>query len=152
MPNLIRAVQETTGDVCELGAGVFSTPLLHWICLGRQLVTYENNADYYEFIKQFRSNNHKIRLVKNYDEVDFNRHWSVVLIDQSVKKPLTRGDYAIKFKNADLIVLHDTEPQSIDNYGYEQVFKHFKYRYDWTLCVPHCSVVSNVIDVTKWQN
>lgn len=152
MLNLIRAVSATTGDVCEMGAGFSSTPLLHWITLGKKLVTYESDPDYAHFARHFRSDNHKIRETKDFKDVDYDRQWSVVFIDHSPKRPRTRGDDAIKFKNADLIVLHDTEPESQINYGYDKVFPLFKYRYDWTLCKPHCSIVSNVIDVTKWQN
>lgn len=154
MLNLIRAIGATTGDVCEMGPGFSSTPLLHWLCLGRNLCTYENNADYAHFARHFRSKTHTTRLVKNFgdDEIDYKKHWSVVLIDHSPKRPRTRGDDAIKFTNADLIVLHDTEPESQVNYGYDKVFPLFKYRYDWTLCKPHCSIVSNTIDVTKWNS
>lgn len=151
--NLIKAVAETTGDVCEVGVGFSSTPLLHWITLGRKLVSYESDPDYYRFARKFISENHKVRQAKpDFSNVDFERHWSVVFIDHSPKRPLTRGDTAIKFKNADLIVLHDTEPESATHYGYDQVFPLYKYRYDWNLCKPFCSVVSNTIDVTKWNS
>jgi len=149
---LIKAVGATTGDVCEMGAGFSSTPLLHWLTLGRKLVTYEGDKDYARFATKFRSNNHKVRHTKDFSDVDFDRHWGVVFIDHSPRKPRRRGDDAMKFTSADLIVMHDTEPESLDHYGYEQVFNKYKYRYDWKLCLPYTSVVSNVIDVTKWQN
>jgi len=145
MLTLIKAVGATTGDVCEMGAGFSSTPLLHWLTLGRKLVTYESDPDYFHFARKFISNNHKVK--QGFNDVDFDRHWSVVFIDHSPRRPRTRGDDAVKFKNADLIVLHDTEPESSTHYGYDQVFSQFKYRYDWTLCKPYCSVVSNTIDV-----
>lgn len=145
MLTLIKAVGATTGDVCEMGAGFSSTPLLHWLTLGRKLVTYESDPDYFHFARKFISNNHKVK--QGFNDVDFDRHWSVVFIDHSPRRPRTRGDDAIKFKNADLIVLHDTEPESSTHYGYDQVFSQFKYRYTWDLCKPHVSVVSNTIDV-----
>ena len=147
---LIKAVGATTGDVCEMGVGFSSTPLLHWITLGRKLVSYESDQDYYHFARKFISNNHKVRKTKDFSDVDYNRHWSVVFIDHSPKRPRRRGDDAMKFTNADLIILHDTEPGSLEHYGYEQVFKKYKYRYDWKLCEPFVSVVSNTIDVSKW--
>lgn len=148
MLTLMKAVAKTKGDVCELGAGFSSTPLLHWITLGRNLVTYESDPDYYRFATKFRTKNHKIRAAKrDFSNVDFKRHWSVVFIDHSPKRPQTRGDDAVRFENADLIVLHDTEPESSTHYGYDQVFKKFKYHYTWDLCKPHTSVVSNTIDV-----
>ena len=145
-PLLIKAVQSTTGDVCEMGSGWFSTPLLHWLCQGRKLVTYESNEDYYKFAKHFRSKNHKIRWLR---EADFTRKWSVVFIDHSPKKPRRRGDDAMLF-NTDLLVLHDTEPNELEHYGYADVLQQYKYRNDWTLCKPHTTVLSNIIDVTQW--
>ena len=150
MLTLIKAVGITNGDVCEMGAGFSSTPLLHWLTLGRKLVTYESDPDYAHFAHNFQSKNHRA-IHTDFKDVDFGRHWSVVFIDHSPRKPRRRGDDAMKFTNADLLVLHDTEPESLEHYGYEQVFKAYKYRYDWTLCKPYVSVLSNVIDVTKWN-
>lgn len=149
IPTLLRFIPLTDGDVCEMGVGFNSTPLLHWLCQGRNLVSYEGNADYYKFARQYQSKNHKVRFVPDWKKVDFDRHWSVVFIDHS-NRPRTRGDDAVKFKNADLIILHDTEPESLEHYGYEQVFKKFKYHYTWDKCKPFTSVVSNVIDVSQW--
>ena len=149
---LMKAIKATKGDVCEVGVGFSSTPLLHWITLGRKLVSYESDPDWCHFAKKFVSNNHKVRHTKDFKDVDFKRKWSVVFIDHSPKRPRTRGDDAIKFTNASLIVLHDTEPESYDHYGYPQVFKKFKYHYTWKECKPWVSVVSNKIDVSKWRN
>lgn len=149
--NLIKAVGATDGDVCEMGVGFSSTPLLHWITLGRKFISYESDKDYHHFAKKFISDNHKVRHTKNFNDVEYDRHWSVVFIDHSPKRPRTRGDDAVKFTNVDLMVLHDTEPESVENYGYQQVFDKYKYRYDWKLCKPHCTILSNTIDVTKWQ-
>jgi len=155
IPVLIKAVSKTTGDVCEVGSGFNSTPLLHWIVEERKLVTYESDEDYYRFARQFMSRNHKIRKIDNWSDMDFNRHWSIVFIDHRADgdfntRGMQRGDDAIKFVNADILILHDTEPESVNNYRYNLVFPKYKYRYDHLRCKPFTSVVSNVIDVTKW--
>ena len=152
---LMRAVKETEGDVCELGAGFSSTALLHWICQGRKLVTYENNPGYVHYARKFRTYNHKVKEVKDWNEVDFNRHWSVVFVDHTIgkrswEKGLQRGDTAVQFKNADILVMHDSEKP--EHYHYDMVYPHYKYRFDWTECKPWTVVLSNVIDVSKWQN
>lgn len=153
MLTLMRALAETTGDVCEMGAGFYSTALLHWLCLGkRKLFTYENDPEYYHYAWKFRTNEHRARKTEDFSDVDYDRHYSVVFIDHTAdrgKNPHKRGDDAMKFKNADLIVLHDTEKP--EEYGYDKVFPHFRYRYDWKGCYPWASVVSNKIDVTKWN-
>lgn len=145
MPTLIWAVNSTKGDVCELGSGFNSTPLLHWMCQGRNLVTYENDPEYFHFAKKFQTNTHRVR---GLDEVDYEKHWSVVFIDHTADRgenPHKRGDDAIKFKNADLIILHDSEDPI--QYGYDKVWPLFKYRKDWTEHRPNTTVVSNTTEL-----
>ena len=62
-PLLIKVMQITSGDVLELGMGMASTPLLHWLCFdtGRNLISYENNKKYYD--RQARPKNYFIRIV-----------------------------------------------------------------------------------------
>ncbi len=159
IPTLLKVIPLTTGDVCEMGAGFNSTPILHWLCQGRKLVTYENDQDYFRLAHQYQTNNHRIRKVDDWKEVDFDRHWGVVFIDHSYKgkgfQPEglpQRGDDVLKFKNVDIFILHDTEPEEEEHYHYNLVFPHFKYRYDWKETKPWTSVISNTIDVTKWNS
>jgi hypothetical protein len=147
IPVLLKVIPKTEGAVCEMGAGIYSTPILHLLTQGRTLYTYETDKEYLHYAHKFQTKNHRIR---NMDTVDFDRHWSVVFIDHYNKPRGRRGDDAMKFKNADIIILHDTEQP--EEYGYDKVFPHFKYRADFTECVPNTSIVSNVIDVTKWLN
>lgn len=138
IPMLIKAVQMTNSAVLELGAGLYSTPLLHWLCAesGRKLVTYEDNPKYFEWLKEYQSETHSIIDNLNFPE----SRWSVVFIDNGIDE---REKCAIRFKDsADLIVLHDTES---DQYGYQNVFPHFKFRYDWKFCKPWTTIVSNFI-------
>jgi len=153
---LLKVIPKTTGPVCEMGAGFSSTPVLHWLCQGRELVTYENDEDYAHFARQFRTYTHHIRKIQNWDDVDYDRHWGVVFIDHSIgrkpwEKGLQRGDNAIRFVNADILILHDTEPQETQHYHYDLVWPKYKYRLDWKEHKRWCSAVSNVIDVSKWN-
>jgi len=150
LPILIKVVRETKGPILEIGSGIFSTPILHWLCSesGRKLVTYENEPEYYKFAKQFKSRNHKVNLVESWDEVKTDKHWSVVLIDHEPQ--FRRSIDAIRFKNnADFIVLHDTEERNERHYNYHNVWPHFKYRFDYTLASPQTTVVSNFKDLSK---
>jgi hypothetical protein len=149
MPMLIKLVQATNGSVMELGAGLFSTPLLHWLCAEkrRRLVTYEDNEEYYKFSKTFQSRNHHIRLVKDWRKVPIKGHYSVILVDHTTKR---RAKDAIKWKdNADYIILHDTEAPRC--YGWDRVYPYFKYVYHWKGSHPQTSVVSNTQDLS-WLN
>ena len=144
MPMLIKVVQMSEGPILEIGSGPFSTPLLHWLCheKGRKLITYENVPDYFKFAKGFQSRNHRIRFVKDWEEMDIKAHWGVVLIDHEPAK--RRHADILKLKdNADYIVIHDTEPERENKYGYQNIWPLFKYRYDWKGCRPWTTVVSN---------
>ena len=128
----------------ELGAGVYSTPLLHWLCAekGRKLVTYEHDKRYYVFAKNYRSSNHTVERVVNYDEIDTESHWSVILVDHDANRRMMD---TIRLKNsADYLILHDTHHKV---YNYKYVWHHFKHIYHWKFCKPWTSVVSNYYEV-----
>jgi len=148
MPLLIKAVQATQGTVVEVGGGVFSTPLLHWLCKmqGRRLITYENEAQFMAFSKEFQSEKHSVRLIEDWDAMDFRSKRGVVFIDHHPE--FRRGLDAIRFKDsADIIVMHDTERP--EKYNYNGVWEHFKYVQHYRDAKPWTSMVSNTIDVTK---
>jgi len=150
MTMLVKVLLASKGDVIECGGGVFSTPLLHWICkdMDRELITYESDPEYYAFEHTFQSRQHRIRFVDDWDKIKIPDHASVVFIDHH--PPERRMIETLRFKDvADYIVIHDTERKSRE-YNRPEVFAQFKYRYDWKDCRPYTSVVSNTIDVTKW--
>lgn len=147
MPMLVRALEMTEGTVVEIGGGVFSTPLLHWLCKmqNRRLITYENEPQFYAFSKEFQSEKHSVRLIKDWDEMDFKSPRGVVFIDHHPEQ--RRGLDAIRFKNsAQIIVMHDSERP--EKYNYDGVWKHFKYVHHWKDCKPWTSVVSNFKDLS----
>lgn len=142
MPLLIKFIEMTDGPVLELGAGVYSTPLMHWLCheKNRKLVTYESDPSYYSFAKRFRSPNHTVCFTKDWSDLDLETHWSVVLVDHFVTR---RAIDTIRLKyKADYIIIHDSEGTS-EEYGYDKVWPHFKYRLDWKDEKPWTTVVSN---------
>ncbi len=135
---LLKILDVSQGDVLELGGGAFSTPLLHWYCKNknRKLFTYDDQIDFYNFEKQFQSRIHSIKLIKNWDEIDNKKHYGLVFIDHGGRKDENslpgsrRGIDAIRFKDsADYIVLHDTNFRGDKAYGYDEMWKYFKYRY-----------------------
>ncbi len=156
-PVLMKAVRMTMGEgpVLEVGSGLFSTPLLHWMCFesGRELITCERYLHYMDFAQKFRTASHAVLHVPDMRGVDFlNRHFSVVFIDHTPKKPRTRGDDALLFKDtADYVVLHDAGADAKEKYGYAQLYPYFKYRYDFTGAVPHTTVLSNFKDLSVFS-
>lgn len=155
-PALIKAMQNTTGTIIELGTGLFSTPLLHWLNFdsGRKVVSFESYKHYYDFAKGFETENHKIVFIKDWDDLPLESKYGVVFIDHSIPgRAHTRGDDALKFKDiADLVVLHDAGADSNPKYGYEAIYPQFKYRWDWNGCYPSTTVLSNVIDISTWTS
>lgn len=152
-PMLIKTLQLTTGPVLEMGAGIFSTPLLHWLCSNtkRKLTTIENYKHYLDFANKFRTDWHEVRFIDPNIQFQPEGEYSVVFIDHSPKKPRTRGDDALLFKGkADFIVLHDAGESGHKKYGYDQLYSQFKYRYDWNEEWPSTTVLSDTVDVTEW--
>jgi hypothetical protein len=146
MPVLIKVIQGTSGPVLELGAGPFSTPLLHWLCAenGRKLVSYDDVKQYYKMAKRFQSKTHSAEFVKDWNKIDIDKKWDVVFADHPANR---RVKDAIRLKDkANYIVLHDTEDRV---YGYHRLWKYFKYVYHWKLHRPWTSVISNFNDL-EW--
>lgn len=156
LPMLIKVVQNSVGPIAELGTGLFSTPLLHWLCEGEKYIfSYENYKHYYDFAKLFATDSHKIVNVKDWDTQEYLDYYGVVFIDHSIpRRNHTRGDDALKFKDkADFVILHDAGPNSNPKYGYDKIYSEFKYRYDFTpKNAPATTVLSNKKDLSWLAN
>ena len=140
---LMKVLEISKGDVIECGGGIFSTPLLHWMCkaMNRKLISYEQDLEYYNFERAFQSRQHIIRFVEDWDAIPIPKHVGMVFIDHH--PPERRMIETLRFKDVtDYIVIHDTE-RTTREYNRPEVFEQFKYRYDWKACKPHTSVLSN---------
>lgn len=151
---LVKAFDESEGDVLELGTGYFSTTLLDWLChmTGRKLISYDTIESWGNRAKKrYENEYHKVSVVRSLDMVNLtDRHWGLVLIDHSPKGK--RYVDAIRLRdNADYIVLHDTDLSTERLYHYSKVYPYFKYIYQYTKIEPHTAVISNFKDVTKWK-
>ena len=149
MPLLIKCVLHTDGPILELGTGLYSTPLLHWLASEKQrpLISHDDNEMYYQWARQFQNGYHRIRLVTDWNKLNIKGHWSVALIDQSSR---SRSDTVIALKDkVDFIVIHDSD--SNHPYKYDRIWPHFKYRFNYTKQQPNTTVVSN-FDNLEWLN
>jgi hypothetical protein len=143
LPVLIRALELTDGPVLELGAGMFSTPLLHALCQNRYLRTLESDSRFSDMFKKFRTPNHDILLVEDWSDVDLDEEWSVALVDQ---KPAEARAPSIKqLTNVDYVVIHDSNDPE---YDYESIYPLFAYRFTHQY-LQHTTVLSNKHDVNK---
>ena len=149
LPLLTRYVAITQGPVLELGCGVFSTTVLHEMCVGtgRLLVSVEVSPSFYEMFEPLRCPLHEIVLIKKDEWLEWDgltsRHWSVVLVDQV--PDTSRAPCIEKLKgHARYIVAHNSEQPY---YRYEPVFRRFRYRRDYTFLRPCTTVVSDEVPV-----
>ena len=150
IPCLIKALEKTTGDVCELGMGVFSTPLLHYQCIlqNRKLVSYENFQEWMNFFLKYRypCENHEIKFVEKYEDADIEKPWGVILIDQTPDS--SRIETIRRVANlAKYVVIHDSSEKDEGHYHYSEIYPLFKYKSVWDKDKNHATVLSNFHDL-----
>lgn len=146
---LLYLALEKTGkkSVCEFGAGFGSTPLLQEYCIKneRRFFTYETDE---KWCRKFDN----VTLMRDYDLVVLSE-WhkqGVLFIDSA---PGDQRKWLIKkhANNADVIIVHDTEPIAQNIYGIKEVLNSFKYRLDfYPDGLPGTTALSNTINVTEW--
>lgn len=151
LPVLMKAISITKGPILELGMGFCSSPYLHWACYHtkRRLVSYENNAEYFQFAMSWKDDFHSINCVTDWDSINLKEPWSVAFVDHSPS--LRRGIEISKLLHSDYVVIHDSENAHMVSYGLDQVFKMFKYRYKYNNAFPHTSIWSNKYDVREFK-
>jgi len=150
-PILIKVMQQTSGDVLELGIGMFSTPLLHWMCfdMGRNLVSYEHVRKYYDMHKHFHKSFHQVNFVENndWDAIDIDKPWSVAFVDHGHRR--RREETKRLVKNTQFVIIHDTQPEDDRLYGLANVYPRFKYRFNYTKEKPWTTVLSNFVNLSE---
>ena len=147
---LIKAVEKTTGDILEMGTGVFSTPYLHYsaILRNRKLVSYENYKEWMQFFIDYRYEcpNHELHFVEKYSDAKIDKPWDVVLIDQTPDS--SRSEETMRLKDlAKYIIIHDANPSNDKVTHYSTIYPHFKYKSDWMGDHNRATVLSNLVDL-----
>ncbi len=155
LPCLIKALSKTTGDILELGMGVFSTPYLHYQCMlsNRHLVSYENFKEWMQFFLDYGypNENHEINFVDAYENAKIDREWDVALIDQTPDSSriveIRRLANLVKY-----IIIHDSSDKDEKIYHYSEIYPLFKYRTTWDKDKNHAEVLSNFVDLKDfWE-
>jgi hypothetical protein len=146
-------MEKTTGDVLEIGTGVFSTPFLHYQCMlsNRKLVSYENCKEWMQFFidYKYQNENHEVNFVEDYKDAKIEKYWDVVLVDQT---PDTSRIETVK-RLADLakiIVIHDSNDKMDNIYHYSEIYPLFKYKTVWDKDSNHATVLSNFINLDNF--
>lgn len=152
IPILAGALSCTSGAVIELGAGWYSTPMLHAMCEvdGRSLYTLEASKEWLEKFHNLQTDRHHLYL-HNYEAMvqflaTYTNLIGVVFVDHGSIE--MRAPCIVEaLRVSDLVVVHDTE--SLD-YGYEPVLSQAKYRRDFKMFHPWTSVVSNFQEIPQF--
>ena len=146
---LMKAVRKTTGDILELGMGVFSTPFLHYTSIleNRKVVSVENFQNWAKFFRDWYDHpTHKILIVDKYANAPIDKEWDVVLIDQTPDS--SRTEEIRRLANlAKYIVIHDANRNNHVVTHYNEIYPLFKYRTDWTGDANSAVVLSNLVDL-----
>ena len=154
IPVLIKAMGISEGPVLELGTGLNSTPVLHWLCheMKRKMDSYESIPMFHRIAWNYENDFHKTHFVTDWDkDLQIDRHWGVVFIDHAPGKR-RNVEMARLADNADYVIVHDTEPRSDWHYKYSNSFDKYKYRYDYTDAYPHTSIFSNFKDLHEFKS
>ena len=152
IPVLMKILKISEGPVLELGTGLNSTPVIHWICNEnkRKIVSYESSEMFYLAARNYRCDHHEVHHVEvlgGWDKIDIeSQHWGMVFVDHA-PGPRRNVEMGRVANNADYVVVHDTEPRSDWHYKYSNQFGKYKYRWDYTDAYPHTSVFSNLKDL-----
>jgi len=152
LPVLIKLVGETTGDILELGTGLFSTPFLHWSCFNkkRKLVSYEGAGEYIKLLEPYKNDFHDVHAVEDWDSIDIEKKWDIAFVDHA--PDIRRGIEAGRFANhAKYVILHDSAPHNDKYYHYDKIYPLFKYRFDYKKTIPNTTVLSNFVDLTNFK-
>lgn len=158
---LAAAIARTAGPVLECGTGHWSTPLIHGLANGREVLSMETDPQWLGAFEGYRTPWHELMIFSqgagHHQQIaawaSFGKRLhpskyaeGVCFLDQSpgeARVPMAK-EIANKFK---FIVAHDVcadIPPSGGNYGWKQLDGFFKYHFIWKDVRPWTAVYSNV--------
>lgn len=157
MAPLFTAVMRTDGPILEMGAGDYSTPLLHALCSEKKrfLLTVETDQKWIDNFIDLKNFWHDFIYVSPYgedsnlptwDSVGNDQRWSIVLIDHRPGERRVRDIERLR-NNTDIFVVHDTQQPS---YNYEPLLSTFRYKYVYERYSTQTMLASDTIDVSKF--
>lgn len=158
---LAYAVSHTEGPVLELGAGDFSTPMLHELCCpGRLVVTMDSKAEWLNRFRYLESERHVFRLVDP-PTLDGWRivlpgilgeagRFSVALIDHSPADARNATAEIVR-PFCDVLVVHDLW-RGTGMKPLTASLLQAKYSRKYSRSRPATGVLSDTVDVTAWPD
>lgn len=157
LPLLWLALENTEGDVIELGMGDGSTRKLAEYCNStqRKLFSYESNKEWFYKFDPMQSANHRLEYVGDnwqilYDQQSHNKNIGVLFSDEAPGE-MRKYNISMFCNTAKIIVVHDSEPGNDHGYKLSLIRPLFKYSKDFEYPGANATAFSNFIDVTKWS-
>lgn len=143
MPALIALMSKTSGSVMEMGTGIYSTPFLHWACHAkkRELISYEDNREYFRSFQEYQDGFHKIFLVDDFGEIILSKHFDLIFMDHFPQDD-RKSQLERLINDANYVLVHDVTPGDLDGIA--------KYRFDYPAS-PGASVFSNFMDLRNLE-
>lgn len=155
LPLLWEALENTTGDVIELGIGPGSTQKLHDYCQekGRKLYSYETDYDWYKQFEHLINDNHKIECVRSNWQVmiEAHRNHVGVLFSDEAPGEMRKYNIAMFCNLADAVIVHDAEQSNDGGYKLSLVSPLFKYHKLHDFPGASTAALSNFIKVNEWN-
>ena len=163
MSMFLTAVMYTGGPILELGAGDYSTPLLHAVCSRdkRYLVTADTSMNLLSNFIDLQRSWHAFHYVPVYeddwasnpkpdrwDHVGGETDWSVVIINHRPGERRVKDIERLR-PHTEIFVIHDTQERG---YGYDSILGSFKYGYRDERYATQTIMVSDTIDVSQFFN
>lgn len=142
LPMLLMALQQSHGDVIELGSGEFSTSLLRKYC-------EENNRVFYSYDskKDWAEKTGSI-YIENWDKADIWKTCGLLFVDHAPGEH--RWQAIKKMANlADIVVVHDSEEVGAGDYKLKNIWPLFQYRLNHNRLGPGAgtSSISNKVNL-----
>lgn len=152
LPLLWKALEETEGEVIELGMGNISTPRLHEVCKDRKVYSYDSDIEWYRKFEYLRNAKHSIEYTQDWLEpIQRHRYTVGVLFSDEAPGFIRKYNIAMFAQNAKIIVFHDSELKSDHGYLFSLVRPLFKYVKEYEFEGVGATAVSNFIDVSLWK-
>jgi hypothetical protein len=148
---LASALVQSDGPILELGAGTYSTPLIHHLAGRRPILTVDHNPAWLAKFAPLASSSHTLCVcpqdgdgLPEWNKLPYALDWSVALVDQSPACARVCSIAALA-DHCQWIVVHDTDCQT---YYHDALLRQFKYRFDDKLNSPATTVISNRVPFT----
>lgn len=155
LPLLWEALENTDGDIIELGIGEGSTEKLHNYTYfkHRRLFSYESNLIFYRNFEPLRGTSyHSIEYVgSNWQTmIECHRKPIGVLFSDEAPGEMRKYNIAMFCNLAQVVVAHDAEESNDHGYKFSLVKPLFKYHKLHDFPGASTIALSNFIDVSKW--